>query len=109
MPMNDFWQVAWDNAPFWRMCFAFFCGIAVGFAYFQCLRWSITHLNDFKHKIRMFAFMAFLRITMFLGVMILVCERNLVLILIYLIAFFITKMVVVGVTKGHLIHEEAEK
>ena len=108
MPINNFWAVAWENAPLWRMFFAFFCGIAVGCAYFQSLKWSINHLGDFKHKIRMFALMAFLRISMFLGVLIMVCERNLVLILIYIIAFFITKMVVVGITRGHLIHDEKE-
>ncbi len=108
MPANDFWSVAWESAPLWRMIFAFFCGISVGFAYFQSMRWSINHLGKFKHKIRIFALMAFLRIAMFLGVLTLVCERNLVLILIYIIAFFITKMIVVGITKGHLIHDDEE-
>ena len=87
MTTPDFWQTAWQNAPLWRIIFAFFCGLAVGFVYFQSMRWSINHLDNFKHKIRMFALMAFLRIVMFLGVMIMVCERNLVLILVYVLKF----------------------
>ena len=107
MNTPDFWETAWQNAPLWRMIFAFFCGIAVGLAYFQSMRWSINHLDEFKHKIRMFALMAFLRILMFLGVLILVCERNLILILIYIISFFITKMFVVALVKGLLKKEDA--
>lgn len=109
MPTNDFWAVAWENAPLWRMIFALICGFAVSLAYFQSMRWSINHLDDFKHKIRMFALMAFLRIVMFLGIMIMVCERNLILILIYVIAFFITKMIVVGLTKGYLRKEDRQE
>lgn len=106
MGMSEFWQVAWNNAPLWRIIFALFCGFAVSLAYFQSMRWSITHLDEFKHKIRMFALMAFLRIIMFLGVLILVCERNLVLILAYILAFFITKMIVVAIAKGYLGKED---
>lgn len=109
MTTPDFWEAAWQNAPLWRMIFAFFCGLAVGLAYFQSMRWSINHLDEFKHKIRMFALMAFLRISMFLGVLMLVCERNLILILIYILSFFITKMIVVAIAKGYLKKEEAEK
>ena len=107
MNTPDFWETAWQNAPLWRMIFAFFCGIAVGMAYFQSMRWSINHLDEFKHKIRMFALMAFLRIAMFLGVLILVCERNLILILIYILSFFLTKMFVVAIVKKKKKKEDA--
>ena len=100
MTAPDFWTIAWQNAHLWRMIFAFFCGIAVGIAYFRSMHWSISHLDKFKHKIRIFALMAFLRIAMFLGVLVLVCERNPVLILIYILSFFITKLFVVAFTKG---------
>lgn len=109
MGTSDFWKIAWESAPLWRMFFSLFCGFSVGFVYFQSMRWSINHLDEFKHKIRMFAIMAFLRISMFLGVLVLVCERNLVLILIYVISFFITKMVVVAIAKGYLRKEAEEK
>lgn len=109
MSVNDFWSVAWEGAPLWRIIFAFFCGIAVGVIYFQSLRWSINHVSEFKHKVKIFALTAFFRIAMFLGVLVLVCERNLVLILFYIVAFFITKMVIIGVTKGNLIHDEVKK
>ena len=109
MTASDIWEIAWQNAPLWRMFFALFCGIAVGIAYFQSMRWSINHLDDFKHKVRMFALTAILRIATFLGVLVLVCERNLVLILIYIVSFFITKMFVVAITKGLIGKEDGEK
>ena len=109
MTTPDIGTAAWNEAPLWRLIFAFFCGIAVGLAYFQSMRWSINHLDDFKHKIRMFALMAFLRIAMFLGVLMLVCERNLVLILIYILSFFITKMFIVAVAKGLIKKEDGQK
>ena len=107
MTAPDFWETAWNNAPLWRMFFALFCGLAVGLAYFQSMRWSINHLDNFKHKIRMFALMAFLRIAMFLGVLVLVCERNLVLILIYVLSFFITKMFIMAIAKGLIKKEDS--
>ncbi|MBR1399865.1 MAG: hypothetical protein IJ564_06830 [Alphaproteobacteria bacterium] len=106
MNSADFWSELWLQTPLWRISLALISSIVVGIAYFQSLRWSINHLNEFKHKMRMFALVAIVRISLFLGIMVLVCERNIILILTYVIVFFITKMIIVGTERNHLIEQK---
>ena len=107
MEAVDLWEQMLNGVELWRAVLALISGFVIGMIYFKSMRWSINHLDKFKHKVRTFALTAICRIALFLGVLVLVCERNVVLILLYVIAFFITKMVIVGFHKNHLFeHKE---
>ncbi len=99
----------WRQAEIWQIIAAFFCGLLVGVIYFQSLRWSLDRLSKAKHKIRFFASVAMLRILLFFGVMMLIAQRNPVVVLLYVLAFFVTKMVIVIREKGQIIKFETEK
>ncbi len=107
--MEKFWQTALENAEIWRMTAALVLGIVVGWAYFSILRLSIQKLSESKHKVRMFAGWALLRILMFFGGLVLIANRNVVVILIYLVSFFITKTVVIGRVRHDLLTEKTEE
>ena len=103
------WHIWWEQAELWRILITIILGAVVGITYFQSLRWSINRLSTSKHRFSMFAAVAFARIALFFGVMILVAHKNMVLLLIYLGAFFITKMLFIGYEKKHLIKEAGKE
>lgn len=109
MNTAGFWSELWSQTPLWQILLALISSIVVCIVYFQSLRWSINHLNDFKYKMRMFALVTIARISLFLGVMVLVCERNIILIMTYLIVFFITRMIIVGTERNHVIKQKDTK
>ena len=89
---NDLLNTLWQQTEIWRLFATFFAGIIVGYVYFASLHWSIEHLGEFKHKYRMFATVALLRMSMFFAVLVLACQRNVILILLYILAFFFTRI-----------------
>ena len=89
---NDLLSIMWQQAELWRLVTAFFAGMLVGYIYFSSLHWSIKHLGEFKHKYRMFATVALLRISLFFAVLVLVCQRNVIVILCYILAFFFIRI-----------------
>ena len=97
--MNELWLLTWSDVELWRWILAFLSGIGVGLIYFWSLKWSIYRLGDCKHRISLFAAIALLRILLFLGVMIWIANHNIAVVIVYVISFFITKMVFMGVTK----------
>ena len=99
----------WQQAETWQIAAALLGGLAVGVVYFQSLCWSLNHLSETKHKIRLFASVAVLRILLFFGVMVLIAQHNPVVVLLYVLAFFIMKMVVMLREKGHIVKFETEK
>ena len=101
------WQLMWQQAELWRIMVAILCGIAVGFVYFESLRWSVNRIHTFKHKWSVFGGIALFRIALFFGVMILVAHKNIVLLLVYLAAFFITKLFVIWYEKHGLIVDKS--
>lgn len=109
MNSGMFLLTMWQQAGQWQLVLAFLCGILVGVIYFKSLRWSIEHLNEGKHKLRMFAGAALLRIILFFGIMALVSQRNVAVILIYVISFFITKMVIMIIEKGRMLKDTTEE
>ncbi len=103
------WQLMWEQADYFRLGIAILCGIFVGIVYFQSLRWSVNRIHTFKHKWSIFGGIALLRIALFFGVMILVAHKNMVLLLTYLGAFFITKLFVIWYEKRALIIDKSER
>ncbi len=99
----------WQQAETWQITAAVLGGLLVGIIYFQSLRWSLNHLIENKHKIRFFASVAVFRILLFFGVMVLIAQRNPVVVLLYVLAFFITKMLIVIREKGQIVKFETEK
>ncbi len=96
------WGQIWAQTEFWQLLFAGISGIVVGVIYFESLRYSLSRLAEVKRKFAWFGFIALLRICLFFGVMILVAGKNIVLITIYLLLFFITRMIILGLEKKRL-------
>jgi FtsH-binding integral membrane protein len=115
--MNNAWQIWWQQTDLWRMLLVFVCGVVVGCVYFLSLRWSISRPGSTRSRIKVFAGTAILRIALFFGVLMLVAHKNIILIITYLLAFFIIKMLMIGLTKKqwskeadlHLANEAAQK
>ncbi len=101
------WTIMWQQTEVWRIIAALLSGIIVGAIYFQSLRWSVNRLHTFKHKWTVFGGVALLRIALFFGTMILVARKNIILIIVYLLAFFITKIIVMWREKKHLIIDKS--
>lgn len=99
----------WQQAETWQITAAVLGGLLVGIIYFQSLRWSLNHLSETKHKIRFFASVAVFRILLFFGVIVLIAQGNPVVVLLYVLAFFITKMLIVIHEKGQIVKFETEK
>lgn len=91
---NSALQIMWQQTELWRLIVALFCGSVVGGIYFYSLRWSINHLNEYKHKYRFFGAVALCRIFLFFGVMVLIAQRNAILVLFYVSAFFMIRTIV---------------
>lgn len=89
----------------WRFVLAAICGAGVGIVYFESLRWSIKKLNTSKHRISMFASVAVCRIALFFGVLVLIADRDISVILIYLASFFIIKMLIIWFEKRQIIND----
>ena len=106
MKFSGYLSVMWNNMETWQLLAAIVCGILVGFIYFQSLRWSVNRLSESKHKVRMFASVALCRILLFFGVMVLIAQRNVVVILIYVLCFYFTKVAIIAFEKGHILKDE---
>ena len=106
MNAGAFLEIMWHQASVLQLLVALVAGVAVGYVYFMSLRWSINHLNESKHKIAMFASIALLRILLFFGVMITVAHRNVAVIMVYIVCFFVTKMVIVAMEKGKVVRAD---
>ena len=109
MSADSYLMQMWQQIALWQLWTAPICGVIVGAIYFQSLRWSFNHLGDTKHKIRFFASVAVLRILVFFGVMVLIAQRNPVVVLLYVLAFFITKMLIVIREKSRIIKFDEEQ
>ena len=107
MKMNgSFLRLMWQQAEDWRLVLAVLCGIAVGIVYFYSLRWSVNHLSELKHKLKIFALTALCRMALFFGVLFLIGHRNVAVISLYVIAFFITKVVIIWFEKARFIRDD---
>lgn len=108
--MNDsFLELMWRQAENWQMFLAVVCGTAVGLIYFYSLRWSINHLSELKHKLKFFALTALCRMALFFGVLILIGRHNVAVILLYVAAFFLTKVLIVWFEKAHFLKDDDKK
>lgn len=85
--------VMWQEAQWVDMIIAFICGVVVGFIYLQSLRWSVNHWTDYKHKYAVYTLTALARISLFFGVLALVAHRNAIIVIIYLVAFLLTRFI----------------
>jgi len=59
----------------------------------QSLRWSVNHWTDYKHKYAVYTLTALARISLFFGVLALVAHRNAIIVIIYLVAFLLTRFI----------------
>jgi F1F0 ATPase subunit 2 len=98
----------WQQADMWRIFLALISGIIVGFVYFQSLRWSVNRIHTFKHKWSVFGGIALFRIALFFAILVLVAHKNIVLLVIYLLAFFFTKIVIIWHEKHGLIQDKSK-
>lgn len=105
---GSFLELMWQQAENWRLITAVICGVIVGIIYFYSLRWSVNHLSELKHKLKIFALTALCRMALFFGVLILIGHRNVAVILLYVISFFITKVVIIWIEKAPLIKDDKE-
>lgn len=99
----------WRQMALWQMLAAPLCGALVGVVYFQSLRWSLNHLSAVKHKVRLFASVALLRILLFFGVLVLIAQHNPAAVLLYVLVFFITKMLIMVREKGRIVKFDGEQ
>lgn len=102
------WTVMWQQADIWRILFALVCGIVVGVVYFQSLRWSVNRIHTFKHKWSVFGGIAIFRIALFFAILVLAAHKNIILLLVYLAAFFLTKIVIIWHEKNGLIQDKSK-
>ena len=103
---GNFLELMWQQAENWRLILAVVCGIAVGIVYFYSLRWSVNHLSELKHKLKIFALTALCRMALFFGVLFLIGHRNVAVISLYVIAFFITKVIIIWYEKARFIKDD---
>ena len=96
----------WNQAEMWRIIAAAVSGIIVGIIYFYSLRWSINHMNERAHKMRFFILVALCRMSLFFGVLYLIGNRNIAVISVYVLAFFLTKVMVVLREKGRFLEDK---
>lgn len=109
MKGGNFLAQMWQQAEPWQLAAALILGVIVGIIYFESLHWSVVHLTKSKHKIRMFAGVALFRIVLFFSVLVLISQRNAVIILLYVVAFFITKVAVIAVEKNRALTADEEE
>ncbi len=100
------WQLWWNDAALWRLLLAAVAGGAVGAVYFKSLRWSVNRLNGSKKRAAQFAGVALARIALFFVVLVMVAHKNMVLLLVYLGVFFITKMVIMWIEKHRFLQSD---
>ena len=103
---NGSLELMWQQAENWRLIAAAIGGIAVGIIYFYCLRWTVNKMSETSHKFRLFGLTALFRIALFFGVLVLIGHRNVAVILLYVVAFFFTKAVIIWKEKGKFIKDE---
>ncbi|MBR3675846.1 MAG: hypothetical protein IKN71_01770 [Alphaproteobacteria bacterium] len=96
---DGFLELMWQQAENWRLVAAAVCGVIVGIIYFYSMRWSINRMGELAHKMKFFAVTALLRIALFFGVLVMIGQRNAAVILLYVLAFFLTKVVIIGLEK----------
>lgn len=106
---GSFLELMWQQAENWRLVVAVLSGIIVGMIYFYSLRWSVNHLSELKHKLKIFAFTALCRMALFFGVLMLIGHRNVAVISLYVIAFFFTKVVIIWIEKSRFIKDDGEQ
>ena len=109
MSADSYLMQMWQQMALWQLWAAPICGVAVGAIYFQSLRWSLNHLGNTKHKIRLFAGVALLRILLFFVVLVLIAQHNPVVVLLYVLAFFVTKMLIVVREKSRIVKFDEEQ
>lgn len=106
---GSFLELMWNQAESWRLAMAVLSGIIVGMIYFYSLRWSVNHLSELKHKLKIFALTALCRMALFFGVLMLIGHRNVAVISLYVIAFFFTKVVIIWIEKSRFIKDDDEQ
>ena len=94
--------IMWQEAQWIDMIIAFICGAVIGFIYLQSLRWSINHWSEYKHRYAIYLLTALARISLFFGVLILVAHRNAFIVIIYLVAFLLTRFIFLMVERKNL-------
>ena len=106
---SGYLEQMWQQAEEWRLIIAFLGGIIVGLVYFYSLRWSINHYGELEHKFKIYALTALCRIALFFGVLVLIGHRNIVVILLYILAFFLTKIAIIWLEKRKYMAEDNGK
>ncbi len=109
MGADSYLMQMWRQMALWQMFAAPLCGALVGVVYFQSLRWSLNHLSVVTHKVRLFASVALLRILLFFGVLVLIAQHNPAVVLLYVLVFFITKMLIMAREKGRIVKFDEEQ
>lgn len=105
---NGSLELVWQQAEIWRLVAAVISGIIVGIIYFYCLKWTVNKMSETSHKFRLFGLTALFRIALFFGVLVLIGHRNVAVILLYVVAFFLTKAAIIWKEKGSFLKDEAE-
>lgn len=106
---SGYLEQMWQQAEEWRLIAAFVGGFLVGLIYFYGLRWSINSTGVLAHKFKIYAIVALFRIALFFGVLILIGHRNIAVILLYILAFFLTKVVIIGIEKRRYIADDKKE
>ncbi len=103
---SGYFELMWQQAEEWRLVVAFISGFIVGLIYFYSLRWSINRAGELSHKFKIYALVALCRIALFFGVLVLIGHRNIAVILLYILAFFLTKLAIIWFEKRRYVTED---
>lgn len=106
---DGFLELMWQQAENWRLVAAAVCGVIVGIIYFYSMHWSINRMGELSHKMKFFAVTSLLRISLFFGVLVLIGHRNVAVILLYVLAFFLTKLVIIWLEKKKYVNSFDEE
>lgn len=90
---NDLLSELWHQISALRLLLTIVCGMLVGIVYFGSLRWSLEYMVQVKHKIALYAGVAFLRILLFFGVLVALADHNAIIVMVYVFVFFISRAV----------------
>lgn len=94
--MNSFSFIIsmFEQAGYYRLLLAGVLGAVVCYIYLFILKFSVNILNKSKHKVFLFISLVLVRFALFFGILMLIANKNIAIILVYFVAFMITKKVV---------------
>lgn len=102
--MNSFSYIItmFEQAGYQKLLLAGIIGAVVSFVYLSLLKFSINILEKNKNKIVLFAGLMLVRWVLFFGILLLIADKNIAIILIYVVTFVVVKKFILMFEKRNI-------